>query len=369
VWTITPTAQQVIGTSHSIAVRATATTAALGIVSNIPVAGGSVTADATSQVRRTATVTISDPTTYFPSNPLSILSPLGSELLVEYGIVIPGYGTEWIPLITGVIQDGTRVLPNGDLTISLADRSSHVAEDIFTSPTQIGGGSTTYVQALVGLITHMYPSVVVLDSTANVTVCPTLEVNKDRWSDGVEQITLAVAAEAFFDQIGRLVVRPQPTLSGSIVWQVKAGVGGVLISRTDKASRELVYNQVVASGMRTDGTSPVYAIAQDTDPTSPTVYGGSFGARTRTYSSALLTTQAQATAAAAALLEQCRGYQADVTLTTVANPALEPGDVLKLPSATGSALYIVDKVTTGLDPGTAQQISCRSKTLPPESSS
>lgn len=368
-WTISPDAQQVIATSHSIAVRATATTAAFGVVAGIPVAGGSVTADATSQVRRTATVTISDPTTYFPANPLDVLSPLGSELLVEYGIVIPGVGVEWIPLITGVIQDGTRVLPNGDLTITLADRSSHVAEDVFTSPTQIGGGTTTYVQALTALITHMYPSVVVLDSTGNSVVCPTLEVNKDRWADGVEQITLAIGAEAYFDQIGRLVVRPQPTLSGPIVWQIRVGTGGVLISRTDKQSRELVYNQVVASGMRSDGTSPVYAIVQDTDPTSPTVWGGSFGARTRTFSSALLTTQAQATAAATALLEQCRGYQADVTLTTVANPALEPGDVLKLPSSTGSALYIVDKVVTGLDPGTAQQITCRSKTLPPESSS
>lgn len=364
-WTISPTAQQTITASHSISIRATANTAALGSVT-VPVSGGSVTADATSQVRRTATVVIADPTLW-PSNPLDILSPLGSELYVEYGIVIPGGACEWIPLITGVITDVERTVPASQgLQVALADRSSKVTEDEFVSPTQIGGGTTTYVQALVGLVQHLYPNVVVLDTTGNTTVCPVLDVNKDRWSEGVEQITTAIGAEAHFDQQGRLVVRPQPTLAGNIVWQATTGAGGVLVSETSAQKRELVYNQVIASGMRSDGTSPVYAVAQDTDATSPTLYGGPFGAKTRRFSSALLTTQPQALSAAQALLERTRGEQANVTLTTIANPALEPGDLIKVRTPVSSTLYIVDKVTTPLEPGTAQQITTRSKVLPPE---
>lgn len=363
---MSPTAQQVITASHAISVRATASTAVLGVIPNLPVSGGSVTADATSQVRRTASVTIAD-TTLWPGSPNDILSPLGSEMLIEYGVSIPGVGTEWIPLITGVITGVDRTLPAGaGLTVTLADRSSKVAEDEFVSPTQIGGGSTTYVQALTGLVQHLYPNVVVIDKTGNSTVCPVLEINKDRWADGVEQICTAIAAEAFFDQQGRLVIRNQPTINDSIVWQASVGVGGVIVTKQDSQKRELVYNTVIASGMRTDGTSPVYAVVQDTDPTSPTYYLGPFGAKTRRYSSALLTTLPQATAAAQALLDRCRGEQASVSLTTITNPALEPGDVFKIRTPSASTLYVIDKVTTPLTPTETQQITCRSKVLPPE---
>lgn len=365
-WTMSATAQQIITTSHQISIRATATTAALGSVT-VPVSGGSVTADATSQVRRTATITIADPTLW-PANALDVLSPLGSELFVEYGIVIPGQGVEWIPLVTGVITDVERSTPASQgLQVTLADRSSKVEEDEFVSPSQIGGGSTTYVQALASLTQHLYPTVTVIDTTGNTTVCPQLDVQKSRWSEGVEQITVAIAAEAYFDQTGRLVVRPQPTLAGTIVWQANIGAGGVIVSEVSGQKRELVYNQVIASGMRSDGTTPVYAIAQDTDPTSPTVYGGPFGAKTRRYASALLTTQPAALAAAQALLERTRGEQATVTLTTVTNPALEPGDVFAVNTPTAHTLYVVDKVTIPLEPGNAQEITTRSKVLPPGS--
>lgn len=367
-WRMSSVAQQVLATSHAIAVRATAYTAALGVIPNLPISGGSVSADATSQVRRTASITIADPTLW-PAKPLDILSALGSELGIEYGIVIPGGGTEWVPLIQGVITSVTRTLPVGGsgLAVELADRSSKVAEDEFTSPVQIGGGSTTYVQAITALVTHLYPTVVVHDTTGNTALCPVLDVAKDRWADGVEHLTLAIGAEAFFDQVGALVIRPQPTLNDPIAWRASTGPGGVLVTRSDQQKRELVYNQTIVTGMRSDGTSPVYAVAQDLDPTSPTVVGGAFGIKTRRQASALVTTQPQAVTAAAALLERARGEQATVDVTQIVNPALAPGDVLSLRSGTSSGLYIIDKVTTPLDPGTAQQITTRGKILPPES--
>lgn len=368
-WKTSPTAQQVLTASHAIAIRATATTAALGVVSGIPVSGGQIVVDATSQVRRTGTVTVSDPTTYFPGKPLDILSPLGSELLVEYGIVIPGMTIpEWIPMITGVIQEGTRMLPTGDLSIVLADRSSKVAEDEFTSPTQIGGGSTTVVQAITSLVQHAYPVVVVIDKTGSSALCPVIDINKDRWADGVEVLATSIAAEVFFDPIGRLVIRPQPTLTDPLAWLMKTGSGGVVLTKTDSQKRENVYSQVIVSGMRVDGASPVYTIVQDTDPASPTYVSGPFGVRNRRFTSAAITTLAQANIVGAALLEKARGEQANVTLTTLPNPALDAGDVVKLPAAAGPYLFVLDKITTGLSPTAAQQLSTRSKVLPPEGS-
>lgn len=362
------TAQQTLTASHAIDLRATAYTAVLGVIPGLPITGGSITAAATSQVRRTGTIEFGDPT-YWPVNPTDILSPLGSELLIEYGVVIPNGGTVWVPLIMGVITDADRSLPVGSsgVSVTLADRASKVAEDKLTSPIQVGGGTTTVVQAITTLVQHLYPSVTVLDKTGNSTVAAVLDIQQDRWADGVEKLADSIGAEAFFDQLGRLVIRPQPTLSDAVAWQVNLGAGGVLVTKNEKKTRADVYNVVVASGMRTDGTAPVYAIVQDTDPTSPTFYGGPFGIKPRFYSSGQLTTLAQATTAATALLERARGLQAQVSLNTICNPALEPGDVIKVATAGAPQAHIIDQVTIPLDPGTAQQITTRSKQLPAES--
>lgn len=367
-WPFSATAQQVISASHTIDVRCTATTAVLGVVTDLPVIDGTVTADATSQVRRTATLTFGDPT-YWPANPTDILSPLGSELLIERAVVIPGVGPEWIPLITGVITKVGRKLPTSSdgLQVTLADRSSKVAEDRFTVPAQVGGGTTTAVQAITALVQHQYPTVVVIDKTGSSTVTPVLDIERDRWADGVEKLADSIGAEVFFDQLGRLVIRPQPTLADTMVWQIGIGAGGVLVTRDDEQTRDLVYNQVVANGQRTDGTSPVSAIVSDTDPTSPTWISGPFGTKPRFYSSPLLTTVPQATAAATSLLERARGMQASVDLTAIVNPALEPGDVIKVETSGAPQAHIIDKVVTPLRPTGVQQITTRSKTLPAES--
>jgi hypothetical protein len=364
------TAQQTLTASHSINVRATAFTAALGVQANLPVSGGSVTVDGTSQVRRGATVTIADPTLW-PANPLDMLSPLGSELSIEYGIVIPGQGTEWIPLIRGGISKAARTIPvdnSGGVTLSIVDRSARVAEDELLAPMQVGGGSTTVVQAITALVQDAFPAVVVVDLTGSSAIAPVLDIDKDRWA-AVEKLADSIAAECFFDQVGRLVVRPQPTLADPTVWVVSTGPRGVLVEREDQQSRDLVYNAVVVSGARTDGTPPVTVTVTDSDPASPTYWGGPFGKKPRRYASPLITTTSQATTTAQALLERVRGMQASVDLRALCNPGLEAGDVALVRGASSREVHILDKITVPLDPRTTQQLTTRSKVLPSESSS
>lgn len=363
------TAQQTLTASHSINVRAAAITAALGIQKNLPVAGGSVTVDGTSQVRRAATITIADPTLW-PANPLDMLSPLGSELSIEYGIVIPGLPTEWIPLIRGGISKAARTIPvdsSGGVTLSIVDRSARVAEDRLLAPMQVGGGSTTVVQAITTLVQDAFPAVVVVDLTGSSAIAPVLDIDKDRWA-AVEQLADSIAAEAFFDQRGQLVVRPQPTLADPTVWVVATGDGGVMVKRSDQQTRDLVYNAVVASGARTDGTPPVTVTVTDSDPSSPTYWGGPFGKKARFYASPLLLTTLQATSAGQALLERVKGMQASVDLEALCNPGLEAGDVVLVKGARTREAHILDKFTVPLDPRTTQQLSTRSKVLPADSS-
>ncbi|HEX5525174.1 MAG TPA: DUF5047 domain-containing protein [Pedococcus sp.] len=362
-------AHNMLVADHDIDVRATAYTPSLGSVSGIPVVTGTITVDATSQIRRSATLSIADPA-YWPADPLAILSPLGSELFVEYGIVIPGQGTEWVPVIRGVITDVERTRPSTDggsgaFTVKLADRSVKVAQARFDAPTQTVT-SATVVAEIRRLITEVLPTVTVTDYTGSTMVAPVIEIEKERWADGVEKLADAIGAEVFADPLGNFSIRPQPVVTSGPVWAVSVGESGTVISMDEKTTRELTYNRVVASGQRSDGTAPVTATVSDTDPTSPTYIGGAFGVKTRFFVSNLLTTVPQCTTAAEALLARTIGMHGSIALSLITNPALDAGDVVHIHDGEHHADHIVDTVTIPLSPMEAQRLTTRSLELPSE---
>lgn len=363
-------AQEVVTRSHSIKIRGIAYGATVGMLDNLPISGGTVTVDATSQVRRTATVKIGRPDLW-PVNPADVLSPLGSELQIDFGIVLGHSVVEWVPLIRGVIGDADRERPmvNGDgaITLNLEDRSSKVAEDRLDAPAQTVAGATV-VAEITRLIQETLPGVTVTDLTGSTQVAPTLDIERERWTDGIEKLADSIGAEVFADPLGDFVIRPQPQITDASVWEVRSGRGGILIAKHEKLTRQNVYNRVVAFGQRTDGTPPVRAAVADTDPNSPTYYGGVFGRKPRFYSSPLLTTTQQCIDAATALLERVRGMQASVDLQAIVNPALDAGDVVTVRDAGQAQNHIIDRVTIPFRPREAQQLTTRSLDLPPESS-
>jgi hypothetical protein len=319
-----------------------------------------VTVDASSQVRRTATVEIAD-RKLWPAHPLDLLSPFGAELQVDYGIVV-GSTTEWIPLIRGVVTDADRVRSTTSLsgvTLSLSDRSAKIAEDRFDSPTQTVSGALTTAE-IARLITDSMPSATVVNKTGSSQVAAVIEINTERWSEGVEKLADSIGAEVFCDPQGTFIIRLQPTLGDGVVWEVRSGRGGILVAKREKLTREKVYNRVIAIGERTDGTAPVRAVVSDTDPNSPTFYGGTFGKKSYTYNSPLLTTTGMCTLAATTQLARVKGIQASVGLETIVNPALDAGDVIRVWDEGKQQIHIIDKVTIPLSVGQAQSIETRS---------
>lgn len=365
---LTTAAANAVNRSHRIDIGVTAYAATLGAVSMLPVVGGQVTIDATSQVRRTATVGIALDTLW-PDNPFAILSPIGSEIAIHYGIVIHNGLTEWIPLIRGPITSVSRNLPAGSgsesVSVTVADRSSKVAEARFDQPTQTIAGATT-VAEIIRLITGVL-DVVVVDQTGNTKVAPQIEMQRERWSEGVEKLADSIGAEVWCDPLGNFVVRNEPTVNDPVVWTFRADDSSVLISEQDEYTRDQVYNRVVASGQRTDGTPPVFAVVSDTNPASPTYINGPFGTKTRFYSSPLLTTVAQCTSAATSLLARVAGRHLNVTVSNVTNPALEAGDVIRIVFDDRDERHVIDSVTIPLTPGEPQQIKTRSLVIPEES--
>lgn len=360
-WPLSPGARAALRTSHSIVTRLTAYTAIQGVLADLPLTGGSVEADAKSQVRRTASLDIGDPTLW-PADPYAALSPIGSELAIEYGIIVPGrLEPEWVPLIRGPIQTASGKQPaTGTLGIAVADRSQPIAEDRLSVPTQTVEGATC-VAEISRLITETLPNAAIIDQTGSTMICPVIDIDKDRWSDGVEAIADAMAAEVYADQLGRFVIRNTPTLDDPPVWLIDASITGVLISADRELTREQTYNAVVVTGERTDGTPPVWAIVTDDDPASPTRYGGPFGRKPRFYSSPLITTTGQAIAAGQALLARVKGYVATVKVEAIPNPGLEPGDVvIVVPPAGPPQTHILDTAPCPLHPEGTQTLTTRS---------
>ncbi|GJF04967.1 DUF5047 domain-containing protein [Pseudonocardia sp. D17] len=364
-WNISAAARAALRGAHGITGRATAYTPSGGVLADFPIKEASITADAKSQVRRTATLTVADPSMW-PSSGFDALSPVGAEIALEYGIVL-STGVEWVPVFRGPVQTASLDMPITDaLSVDLSDRSKTVADDRFDVPTQTIAGNTV-VQEITRLIRATLPNVEVIDRTGDTTVAAVLDIDKERWQDGIEKLADSIGAEVFADQVGRFVIRPQPTLFDDPAWVVDAGSTGVLVKLERELTRDQVYNAVIASGQRSDGIPPVWAKVTDDDPDSPTRYGGPFGRKPRFYSSPLLTSQDMAEAAAASLLERVRGYVASVEVTAVPNPALEPGDVIEVRLLDGTRQrHILDKVPLTFSPG-VQAYTTRSIELPAES--
>ena len=362
-WPLTTPAKLALAQSHSMTVRATAY-GQFG-TQEIPVGGGQVVSDAGSQVRRTATLDTS--LALWPVDPRSIIQVTGTEIQVDYGIVIPGVAEpEWVPLIRGLVSKANRVRPiptSGILPLQLVDRAAKVAQDKFTTPAQTVSGALTTAEIRRLIQESLGVDVAVVDRTGSVQVAPRLDIESERWADAVEKLADSLGAEVFFDPQGIGVIRFQPTLTDSPAWVVASGSGGALVERGDELDREGVYNGVIVTGERTDGTAPVTATVWDTDPASPTYYLGPFGRKPRRYSSPLLTTVAQCEAAGAAILARYKGSNAKVAISMIVNPALEAGDVITLQDEGVSQVHIIDKVTVPLSPSGAQPLETRSLDL------
>jgi hypothetical protein len=255
---------------------------------------------------------------------------------------------------------------SAEVTVELVDRSARVAEDRFEAPAQTVVGATVVAEIRRLIQDSLGTGIPVNDLTGSTQIAARLDIARDRWADGIEKLADAIGAEVFFDVLGNGVIRSQPTLTDVPVWTVTSGAeDSILLTTKETLTRQSVYNKVVASGQRTDGTPPVYAAVVDDDPTSPTRYGGPFGRKPRFYSSPLLTTVGQCTTAAEALLERVRGLGVQVEISTLVNPALDAGDVIQVIQNGVATTHIVDKLSVPLTPDGPQPLSTRSGDMPP----
>jgi hypothetical protein len=321
-----------------------------GRVVDLEHTGGSVTVDRSQAIRRTCTVTVADPA-LIPRTAADQLATYGARLRVSRGVEYGDGSRELVPVGVFRLDSVDGNVNDGPVTLQGKGLEAVIADDKFTAAYMATG---TVVGAVTGLIQRSIPGA---DIVSRITDTPigsrTFDIEADPWA-GAQEIAAAAGAEVYADADGSFIIATLPDLlTTTPVWAVEATEGGVYISGSRAMTSDSVYNGVLARGENTaDNAAPVSALAVDSDPNSPTYWGGPFGRRPMFYSSSTLTTTNACTAAANLKLAAARAPNASGDFSSLPNPALEPGDVLRVTHPDGSReLHQVASFSVPLDEG------------------
>lgn len=326
-WPLPPFAAQLLGRSHGVDARVLASVNGSSFVLPLPLVdgAGTVTVDGGSPARRTLKAEVhadvDDPR----------VDALAAELRAEYGIVDPTSGvTHWVPVGTFVVTEVQQAGP-GTVAVTGVDRWQRVADARLERPITTSGNT---LAAIVNLLRDADSRITVDTTGAASTATHGAALWEDERTEPVTKLAESIGHEVFFNPVGVAVVRVIPGLGSPSVWEVGPGDGGVKVGARSGKSRARTYNAVAVVG-EPDGAPPVYAVARDDRPGSPTRWGGPMGRKPRRLRSPLIRTQAQANTTAAALLSRYLGVARTLQLETLPHPGLDAGDVITAEVDTG----------------------------------
>jgi hypothetical protein len=337
------------------------------VAGDLPVSGGSLTVTEGQAIRSRLNVEITDPDGEFtPRTPSDALAPFGSELNVRLGIrvgpYVESFSQGWFPIQScsteesfasyvrpdepGVVYRSSR---GATTRVECVDRAQTIAEDRFIGREQPFYTSVT--NEVSRLLNGRVPFAGAGDGVGVVAIPTTLTYDDDRLKAVTELADLADAD---------LVMQPNGTAllvsraNGAKVWDLPEGEAGVRVSLSRTMNRDGVYNAFVARGQASD-QRVLQAVELITS--GPLEYDGPFGRVPYFMSSPLLTSDAAVAAAARTGLARISTLKPQaVTVDCVLNPALQVGDVVRLPLERGS----VDGRVTGMAlPLTAASVTMR----------
>lgn len=300
-----------------------------GRVLDLEHTGGSVSVDRGQDIRRTCTVTGCD-TSLIPRTPADELATYGARLQVLRGVDYADGSIEVVPLGMFRLDDVDGDPALGPVTLQGKAIEVIIQADLFLTPYRATG---TVIGAITALIQRSIPDAGIVATMADVVIgARTWDVGDDPWA-AVQEIAAVAGAECYTDGSGTFVIGVLPDLASTMpAWEVAAKEGGVYVTGTRAMSSANVYNGVYARSDNTEsGAVPVHYLATDSDTGSPTYWNGPFGRRPAPiYSSSALTTTSACQAAAQLQLVLAKAPNAKGDFSTLPNPALEVGDVLRV---------------------------------------
>jgi Domain of unknown function (DUF5047) len=362
---VTPRFLASLRESHQVSVAAnvytpTAPTTPIAV----DIISGQVTIDANARVRRHASLEIAFSLQDATARDLVRSLPFGGTATIERGIRYPDGSVERVQLGRLRVDSIVWRELQGSAMLTLSDRMAQIQDEAFTVPFQPTGMHPS--DAVVQAVRDVFGTTIqyhVLTSPATEPVIGSMTVYLDDRAAALTDLASSVNAETLFDNQGDFVIRPTGS-SGAPAWIIDAGDRGAMLSAEETLDRSSVRNGVVVRGQADAETEPFYALATYDDPNAPTRWGGPFGRVAMISESTTITSQAQANAAARSLLNLRLGLQRTLTLQSLPNPALEPGDIIQLVFADGrTEQQTVNSTNIQLDPSGALLLTTSSHLL------
>ena len=287
--------------------------------------GGSVSATLGNRVTRTLDISFDQ--SLYPIFPGAILAPYGNRLRVTRGIQFAdGSSYKWV-IFTGRLQSDVNAF-SGEVSMSAMDRANEVVEAQFLRPRNSNFGATVF-QQFQDLIVDGVP-----DASFGTSDNPSLHMPMLAWefdrAGALDEIATSAGCYWYALAGGDYVLRRYPySVPAAPLLTLSDGEGGT-IQAAPSRDRGTVYNSVTATGERADGTPPVYGIAQDLNPASPTYVFGNFGLRPTQLPLRTLQTQGDALGAALDYLRASVALTEGWTWIQPVDAAMELGDVFSL---------------------------------------
>ena len=330
---------------------------------SVPLEAGTVTIDRTADHRRVGTIQI--PWSLAAGEDLGVdirTLPLGGYALVHRGLRYANGDTELILMGRLRIESVTWDTLGASASLELADRNAQIADEPFAVPYSAAG--QTPAQAAVGIVRGVFADTIAYHTPYDPAATLGDITYTGARTDALSALEQSYAAETYFDANGDFVFAAKPGDTEPVVWTVDASQSGVMVNAQESLDRTGIYNGVLVTGQGDADLPPVTGLATFDDPTSPVRWGGPFGKVAMLADSTSVTTDEDAAATAASLLNLRLKQTRSLQLTTAPNPALEAGDTIAVDFPDGrSERHLID--ATIIDMATAaQQITTRTLFAP-----
>lgn len=323
--------------------------------SNIPVYGGSITANLTHRVTRRGSFTVG-PEWWPGLDPSAALTPFQTVANIRAGIRYGDGSTELFDVFTGRVGELSRN-DDGTVTADVEDLAADVVAFRFEEPRN--SDNVNVLDQIRRLIAEALPEATFgTDNVADPNaLTPPLTWDEDR-GKALDDLAETLGARWYALGNGDFVVRAYPYNVGTPVQDIRdgrfGGIQGLLTAGTPHLSRrDGTANSITIVVERFDGSTPFRVQARDDVPGSPTEFGGPFGRVSQIIKVQTPLTPGQASTYARAQLNAATALSSNWSVTMVPDFTLEPGDTVRLSSRGVSELQVIDGITYPLsDPGT-----------------
>lgn len=328
------------------------------LYSDLPFVDGNVRATLTSRVARAVTMTLDR--SWFPLTTAGafdtggLLSPFGNRLKIYRGIQYGDGTIVQFPAFYGRVET-VAMSRTGSMSLAGSDLAADVVDAQFENP-ESSVTTNSITTEFKRLVREALPDAVFGTSDLTGVLMAPVAWQSDR-AQALDDMSATVAMIWYPLADGSFVQRLTPWTKPNRVAQLSLadgtnaapGVNNAMSDWTITVSRTGVYNSVVFTSERQDGTVPVSAIARDTNANSPTYYLGNFGKKPLLIQNQAALTQQQCVTAAQSNLRQAVAItQVWDPVSIVPNPALELGDLITMNAEGAASTQVITGFTLPL---------------------